>query len=386
VPNLDRPSSTLDAVARALARIENEVRLVGRAAPPDVGLEIARLVREFTRATRITLRGVQGAPALLGETRRSLARLSAISEELGPFGALHAARARELELEARLAEALGTPGVRALAAERFPAPPAARARECDGFVSDALSVTVTPSPELHRSDDHGNPKSLVARLGARARELGLSLRIDVRKDQVAVAATGHGLVCVRPGVLLSAHASERVATHELLAHALPRARSSHAPWALFGVGTRGAGEDEEGRALLIEERSGLLDAERRRSLALRHVSAFGVRAGAEPTDTLRELVTLGAPLEQAAELTLRAHRGGGLGRELVYLPAYFAVRSALAAEPGLERWIERGRLDLETARRLASGELEWQPPAPPLLGELDDHGRVIGGLGQPPGL
>jgi len=361
LPEPAQPSSTLDVVARALARIENEVRLVGRAAPPDVGLEIARLVREFTRATRITLSGVRGAPVLLDETRRSLARLAAVGDELGPLGELHAARARELELEARLAEALGTPGVRALAAERFPGPTAVRARECDGFVREALAAPVPPAPELHRSDDHGNPKSLVARLGTRARELGLSLRIDVRKDQVAVAATGHGLVCVRPGVLLSAHASERVATHELLAHALPRARARHAPWALLAVGTRGAGEDEEGRALLIEERSGLLDAERRRSLALRHVSALAVRAGAEPTETLRELVTLRAPLEQAAELTLRAHRGGGLGRELVYLPAYFAIRSALAAEPGLERWLERGRLDLGTARRLANGELAWQP-------------------------
>jgi hypothetical protein len=363
VPEPARPSSTLDAVARALARIENEVRLVGRAAPADVGLEIARLMREFTRGTRITLGGVRGAPAALGETRRSLARLATISAELGPLGELHAARARELELEARLAEALRTSGVRALAAERFPGPSAARARECDAFVSESLSAPVRLSPELHRTDDYGDPKSLVARLGARARELGLSLRIDVRKDQVAVAATGHGLVCVRPGVLLSAHAAERVAAHELLAHALPRARARHAPWALLSVGTRGAGEDEEGRALLIEERSGSFDAERRRSLALRHVSALGVRSGAEPTETLRELVTLGAPLEQAAELTLRVHRGGGLGRELVYLPAYFAMRSALAGEPGLERWLERGRLDLDTARRLASGALEWQPAA-----------------------
>jgi hypothetical protein len=374
-----RPSSTLDVVARALARIENEVRLVGRAAPPDVGLEIARLVREFTRATRITLGDGRGPPAVLDGARRSLARLSALCSELGPLGELHAARAHELELEARLAEALGTPGVRSLAAERFPGPPAAQARECEGFVTESLAAPARAVPELHLSHDYADPKSLVARLAARARELGLPLRIDVRKDQVAVAATGQGLVCVRPGVLLSAPAAERVATHELLAHALPRQRARHAPRALLLVGTRGAGEDEEGRALLIEERSGLLDAERRRSLALRHVSALGVRAGAEPTETLRELLALGASLEQAAELTLRAHRGGGLGRELVYLPAYFAVRSSLAAEPGLERWLERGRLDLGTARRFASGELEWEPVADAdALGAAQENSTITG--------
>jgi hypothetical protein len=79
---------------------------------------------------------------------------------------------------------------------------------------------------------------------------------------------------------------------------------------------------------------------------------------------MARLVSLGASLEQASELTLRAHRGGGLGRELVYLPAYFMLRAAFAGEPGLERWLERGRLDLETARRLECGELPWQETSP----------------------
>jgi hypothetical protein len=358
----------LEEAARALVRIEHDVRLVGRAAPPDVALEIARMVREFSRGRRIGLGDALGTPALLTSVRRSLGRLSAISGELGPLGELHAARAGELELEARLVEALGTPALRGLAAERFPAPPLAQARACESFVAEALAAPPAARAALHRSDDYDDPKSLVARLGARARELGLAIRIDVRRDQMATAATGLGVVCVRPRVGLSASAAERVAVHELLAHALPRARAVHAPWALLAVGTRGAADEEEGRALLIEERSGLLDAERRRSLALRHVSALGVRAGAEPTETLRELVALGAPLEQAAELTLRAHRGGGLGRELVYLPSYFVLRAALTVEPGLESWLERGRLDLATARRLAAGELGWPGRLPNAVG------------------
>lgn len=342
-----------------LARIEQDVRLVGRAAPPDVALAIARMGREFSRGRRVELGEARGNPVDLASLRHTLARLAAGSEQLGPLGELHAGRARELELEARLVEAFGTPALRALAAERFPAPRLVEARACEAFVAEALASPLARPASLHRSDDYADAKSLVARLGARARELGLAIRIDVRRDQMATAATGHGVVCVRAGVALSAPAAERVALHELLAHALPRARAAYAPWALLAVGTRGASDQEEGRALLIEQRSGLLDAERRRALSLRHVSALGVRGGAEPTETLRELASLGASLEQAAELTLRAHRGGGFGRELVYLPAYFELRSALAVEPALESWLERGRLDLATARRLASGELAW---------------------------
>ena len=356
----------LEEAARALARIEHDVRLVGRAAPPDVALAIARMVREFSHGQRVELGDARGTPTDLTSTRHTLARLASGSEQLGPLGELYADRARELELEARLVEALGTPALGALAAERFPAPRPVHARACAGFVAQALAEPRVAPASLHRSDDYDDPKSLVVQLGARARALGLSIRVDVRRDQMATAATGHGLVCVRPGVALSAPAGERVALHELLAHALPRARAKHAPWGLFSVGTRGAADAEEGRALLIEERSGLFDAERRRALALRHVSALGVRAGAAPTETLRELVSLGAPLEQAAELTLRAHRGGGLGRELVYLPAYFELRAALAVEPGLESWLERGRLELATARRFATGELAWPVRTPGL--------------------
>jgi hypothetical protein len=125
------------------------------------------------------------------------------------------------------------------------------------------------------------------------------------------------------------------------------------------VGTAGACDDEEGRALVIEARSRWFDGERRRALALRHVAAVGVRDGATPRDTMTRLAELGVALGLASELTLRVHRGGGLGRELSYLPRYFALRDALAVEPRLERWFERGRFDLATARRLEAGELPW---------------------------
>ena len=55
----------------------------------------------------------------------------------------------------------------------------------------------------------------------------------------------------------------------------------------------------------------------------------------------------------AIETAVRVHRGGGLAREIAYLPAYFEVSDAFAREPGLERWFECGRVGLEAARELA---------------------------------
>jgi len=354
-----RVDALLEEAARALVAAEERIQLVARVAPPDLGAELARLGRDYTRGKALLVTRTGERPPLLADVRRALERVRVVTEPLGAFGALHAERAAELELEARLVEALGSARFRELAAERFPRPPAALARECDDFVTDALARASVSAVELHRSDDEGDPRSLVARLRVRARELGLAVSVRVVRDQLAAAATGDGLVSVRGGVRLAAAAAERIATHELLGHALPRARARHAPWTLFRAGTRGANDDEEGRALLAEERAGLLDTERRRELALRHVAALGVRAGDEPRDTCEKLVELGVPLERALELTLRVQRGGGLAREIVYLPAYFAVRRAFADAPGLERWFERGRIGLA-----AAGVLTRAPPAP----------------------
>lgn len=351
--------AVLEEAARALIAAEESIKLVTRLAPADLDAERTRLARDYARGEPLVITRTSDRPTDLAEVRRTLERVRAVTAPLGAFGSLHAERAAELELEARLVEALGTPRFRELAAERFPPPGAALARECDDFVTEALPVVAAPPPELHRSDDEADPKSLIARLRVRARELGLAVSFRMTRDQLAVAATGDGVVSVRSGAWLRAAAAERIATHELFGHALPRARARHAPWALFRAGTRGATDDEEGRALLAEERAGLLDAERRRELALRHVAALGVRAGDDARATCKRLVELGVPLERAVELTLRVQRGGGLAREIVYLPAFFAVKRAFAELPGLERWFERGRVGLAAAAVLMQA-----PPAP----------------------
>jgi hypothetical protein len=356
----------LDRAALILSELERQVRLIGRAAPADVAAESARFAREFAQGRKVRLAAVAGTRTELGEARRSLMKVGTLTAPLGPLGMLHAGRAAELELEARLVEALGTRELAPLAAERFPAPPAPGQLASNAFVGEALALSVPAAPTRHLSDDGDDPASLISQLRRRARELGLPLRIEVRRDQVAAAATGHGVVRLRPGLSLSRGTSARIAVHELFAHALPRAASLRAPWVLARVGTRGATDDEEGRAILIEERAGLFDAERRRSLALRHRAALGVRSGATPNDTIADLVALGEPLDAASDLAVRVHRGGGLGRELVYLPRYFALRHAFSSEPALERWFERGRFDLMTARRLEAGELDWSPHRRPV--------------------
>jgi hypothetical protein len=295
-----------------------------------------------------------GSSVDLSATRRALAVLEASLAGGGPVAELAAARARELDLEARLAETLHTTSLPALAAERFPSPSGDLARTVDELVARALANPPPPDPVKHRSDDVTNARSLVSRLRRGATEIAIPLRIELRPRQLAVAATGEGLVAVRPSVMLSREASERVAVHELLGHALPRARAVASGLRLLRAGTARSSEHEEGRALVIEQRRGFLGAERLHELALRHRGALAVRDGARPEETVRLLEGLGSTLEGALDLALRVHRGGGLAREVVYLPSFVEVRAAFAAERGLETWFERGRMSLEGARCLAA--------------------------------
>jgi hypothetical protein len=348
-----RPSHVLDSLGLALLRAEETIALVERSTPGNGRSEVERLLEDLERGRRLRPAFVYDGVPDLGALRRGLERLAREAAGHGRIGALYQARAEELELEACLAEHVGTVGFRALAGRRFCEPRRELEPELQSFLEEALAVSVPCAAELHASDDRGSPASLVTQLRRRAAELALSIRVEIRARQLATAATGHGVVGVRPGVLLSAEDGARIAVHELLAHALPRARSVHAPFTLLRAGTAGSVEFEEGRALLVESRAGHLGPGRRRELALRHVAALGVRHGAAFEETVRELVLREMDARRAIDLAARVHRGGGLAREIAYLPAYLEVRATFDREPDLERWFERGRVGLDAARELA---------------------------------
>jgi hypothetical protein len=134
---------------------------------------------------------------------------------------------------------------------------------------------------------------------------------------------------------------------------LPRHRARDESLGLFAVGTCGASDDEEGRALLIEDREGLFDDGRRRELGVRHCMAAAVFGGADWVDAVRIGLEHGIAARHAVAMATRVHRGGGLARELVYLPALSRVRAAFESDPSLEEWLSRGRIAVSAARVLA---------------------------------
>jgi hypothetical protein len=96
------------------------------------------------------------------------------------------------------------------------------------------------------------------------------------------------------------------------------------------------------------------------------LAAESVRDGAELWETVAMLGRTGADVSEALAVACRAHRGGGLARESIYLAGYLRVAEALAARPELERALEAGRLSLRAAEALLVDSVE-----------LDDDGDVI---------
>jgi hypothetical protein len=116
----------------------------------------------------------------------------------------------------------------------------------------------------------------------------------------------------------------RTVVHEIDGHAVPAAlRRALPPHAAF----RPAGDAdlEEGRALLVEQQHGFFDGGRRNELALRHLAACLVHDGATFDDAADVLEARGAHPARAVAIVARAGRGGGLGRERVYLPSFWRL-------------------------------------------------------------
>jgi Domain of unknown function (DUF1704) len=370
-------------VARLLLAASGQVRLLGTVVPEGAFAERARLVAEAEA-------GRDPVPRWRYE-KTDLTPLAAELDELadaldvrahdGDDGLAHlyAERARELALEARLASSAGTKGFGARALRRFQIAPADAARALSiarawsalrsppTSSSSAAPPVVTPfdDPGPLRTSSGPEPESLLSRMRRAVGEARVPFTVCVRQDLLALAATGDRTIFVAEGRTLTEEDVHRTVVHELEAHVLPRVRAATLEPKIFQLGTARGADDQEGYAILIEERRALLTPRRRRSLALRHLATARMDAGASFVEGVRALVSeLGAAPGEAVGIAERVYRGGdgeraGLGRERVYIASFDAVRDHLAEHPEDEDLLASGQIALEaipTLRRALAAQ------------------------------
>jgi len=333
--------------------------LLSAVTPSNAAREHERLVAGFRSGHELSPRW-EPPPldrGLLATTQRMID--SAIAGLEGERGWFAVYRTRLVELAADLAviDAAFTPDIASATEARFGGDLSegdALAMEFrDAIVDDADAETIA-------TDDANDPRSLFSQMRARISSLGLPVRVLVRDRVGSLAAAGDGIVIVAANRRATAREIARVVLHEIEGHVIPRERGRGRTHGIETLGSAGASEDEEGRALLIEHRADLLTPRRKRALAARHQAARAVIAGAtfvEVVRLAREIV----PLEEALAIAARVMRGGfandrdvvaGIARERVYLPAYARIARAIDDEPA---WFERlgsARLSLAAWRLL----------------------------------
>ncbi|MBV9949976.1 MAG: DUF1704 domain-containing protein [Myxococcales bacterium] len=347
------------AIEHLVVHAARVVQALAALAPREAAAERGRLAGELAAGRPLEPRWSY-APVRHDALRQALERADRHVEREGglePMALLYRARIQELALEAALCAAAGGAEVARLAEARFGPSDGAVTREASTLCERWLGEAAPPAPDAATvlASDAPDARSLVSRMRRAVGERRLPFSVLVQPELAALAATGERIIVVAAGRPVAEEDAIRTVVHEVEGHAVPRARALAAQVALLRAGTARGTDDQEGLALLFEERAGLLGARRRRQLAARHRAAEAMRAGAHFADVARMLLqdhgltALDAVI--AAERVFRGGRGDGpgLGRERVYLEALCRVRAHLAAHPDDEVVLRSGQVAVEAA-------------------------------------
>lgn len=331
--------------------------MIAATTPIDLAAELSRLLSSWTAGNACLPQFSYHPRQDHRDLISSLENIAEALEHEGPLGQVYADRARELAMEAFICSTVGLSSFRTYARQRF-----SRRDRFDGL-ADALVQDWLDEPfeqqlpdpsDLVSSDDPQNARSLLVRLRSEMGARKIPFRVVVARDSSALAATGDSFVQIAAGRTMTITDVERTVLHEMEGHVMPRCRANTQPIGIFALGTRFGIDDQEGRALCIERRNGYLDGARRRELAFRHLAARLLEQDADFVQAARTLLDRGAPHEDALRITARVFRGGGLGREVVYLPAFLRIDAALAQDPGIDDVLGAGRVAVATADVLRS--------------------------------
>ncbi len=279
--------------------------------------------------------------------------------------AAYLARLDELELELTLIEVLGdSKQVKAMALRRYGN---GRQQTPRGHslakVAAHLLENVPPDTQEQKQLSPTGTHSVESVLRSVAMAAGVPITVKVEKNLVANAAAGEKTVFIseRP---LGEREVYRLAAHEILAHLVAAANARAQRVGLWQVGSAGSFGDQEGLALHLEERSGLIDARRVRIIAARVWTTDRMHDGASFAEVVRDLVrdfAFDAP--DAVALGERAFRGGGLARDAAYLHGWLRVRAAVAAGASVDA-LRIGRISCDDLALIDSLARDgWMRPA-----------------------
>jgi len=364
--------AAMRAFEAKLGLVAKSARLLPAVTAHNAVQERARLANELVRGEMPCPRFVYASPRPCRANLRWLDHLRGEAAQL-PAARLYLDKLEELELDVAMLASLGdSRSVRPLAARRF------------GTGDELIETTEGPTrlidyskrlltgPRLRRKERTCVPadappselslRSLVEHVAAAA---GLQVNVRVEPKLTAGAATGDRTVFIADR-RFSLREAWRLALHEVLGHLTAAENGRRQLLRLLEWGSAFCFADQEGVALSIEQRFGVLDRARLRALAGRVLATRNMHAGAAFGETARSLLRdHGFSAQDAIAITERAYRGGGVARDVGYLRGYLRVRRALAQGETTLDELRMGRICLAALPELRNLRAQGlvQPPS-----------------------
>ena len=213
----------------------------------------------------------------------------------------------------------------------------------------------------------------------RAVDPTIGATVEIRDDVTSLMVSS-GCLFVGSGMRIPVRRAEALIQHEVGTHIVTYWNGAAQRLRLLATGLAGHDELQEGLAVLAEYLVAGLTPARLRVIAARVVAAQSVVSGAQFIDTYRTLADdHGFSQKSAFQIATRAHRGGGLIKDAVYLRGLQQVVTYLA---------EGGRLDTLLVGKIAvnhvavieelqrRGVLKPPPLRPAYLDDPDTHYRL----------
>lgn len=200
--------------------------------------------------------------------------------------------------------------------------------------------------------------------------------IELRDDTAASMMVLHGRLLLRTDLTLSPHRLGALLEHEVGTHVLTWFNGSAQPLRLLGRGLAGYDGLQEGLAVLAEHLAGALDPARLRVLAARVIAAESTGLGDSFLEVFHRLRNYGIGPHAAFRTTIRAARGGGMTKDIVYLRGLCDVIGYVRSGAGLER-LYTGKValrHLDVVHELVERGLVAPPRVVPMI--LRDDGTA----------
>lgn len=145
------------------------------------------------------------------------------------------------------------------------------------------------------------------------------------KSRISTSAARRTIAVPSKNRRFSKQDLERLAVHEVGVHALRGENGYRQPLKVFATGLAGYLPTEEGLTTFLEEATGNSSGQVMRKYAGRVIAVDSMLSGDDFRTTYEQLQSSGFTDEQAWDIAVGAHRGGGFAKDHVYLQGFLEV-------------------------------------------------------------